>query len=269
MRFKDNFLLNYLNKAPVSLAVERSLECELLSRQEFVRPILDIGCGDGIFASVLFGEKIDLGIDPCRSEIKRAKECGMYKEAMACYGSRIPKDTASFNTILSNSVLEHIPDIEPVLREANRLLSPHGRFYITVPAKSYDKYNIAYQLLAFLRLSGLAERYRLFFNKFWKHYHFHDREGWIELFRKTGFKVIESHEYCCKDTCLLDDALIPFAFPSFLTKKIFNRWFLFEGVRGICAYFLYFILKGVVQEKDIQNGGLIFFALGKGTENKK
>ena len=57
MRFKDNFLLNYLKKAPVPLAVERSLECEILSRQEFVRPILDIGCGEGIFASVLFRGK--------------------------------------------------------------------------------------------------------------------------------------------------------------------------------------------------------------------
>ena len=268
MRFKDNFLLNYLKKAPVSLAVERSLECEILSKQEFVRPILDIGCGEGIFASVLFGEKIELGIDPSKSGIKRAKECGMYQEAIACCGSRIPKETASFNTILSNSALEHIPDIEPVLREANRLLSPQGRFYITVPAKLYDKYNIAYQLLAFLRLFGLAERYRLFFNKFWEHYHFYDCEGWIELFRKTGFKVIKSHEYCRKSTCLLDDAFIPFSFPSFLTKKIFNRWFLLERVREICAYFLYFIFKGIVQEKNIQKGGLIFFALEKETKNK-
>jgi len=32
----------------MALAIERSLECELLSQQSFSRPILDLGCSDGL-----------------------------------------------------------------------------------------------------------------------------------------------------------------------------------------------------------------------------
>ena len=63
MKFKNNFLYNYLKEAPVALSVERSLECEILSNQEFKYPILDLGCGEGVFANMLFDEKIDVGID--------------------------------------------------------------------------------------------------------------------------------------------------------------------------------------------------------------
>jgi len=63
MKFKSDFLYNYLKQAPISLAIERSFECEILSKQKFQRPILDIGCGEGLFALILFDEKINVGID--------------------------------------------------------------------------------------------------------------------------------------------------------------------------------------------------------------
>ena len=64
IRFKGNYLESYLRVAPAALAIERCFECEILSRQVFEPPVLDIGCGDGVFASVLFDEQVDLGIDP-------------------------------------------------------------------------------------------------------------------------------------------------------------------------------------------------------------
>ena len=46
----------YLMNAPMSLALYRALECEVLANRDFIPPLLDVGCGDGIFASVLFAE---------------------------------------------------------------------------------------------------------------------------------------------------------------------------------------------------------------------
>jgi len=40
MRFKENFLKNYLNEATIPLAYERAFECEILSSQEYLRPML-------------------------------------------------------------------------------------------------------------------------------------------------------------------------------------------------------------------------------------
>src|SRR5947207_12297154 len=123
MKFKHNFFRNLLKEAPLPLAIERSLECQILFKEEFKHPVLDIGCGDGIFASILFDEKIDVGIDPNEMELERAKTYNIYVELIKCFGNAIPKPSRSFNTIFSNSVLEHIPDIESVLKEIHRLLS--------------------------------------------------------------------------------------------------------------------------------------------------
>src|SRR2546428_6343193 len=117
----------------------RSLECRIYSGLVFERPILDIGCGDGVHAKVLFAEKIDTGIDPNERELERAAELGAYVELIACRGDAIPKPDWAYRTIFSNSVLEHIPDLRPVLKEAHRLLMPGGRFYFTVPSPNFER----------------------------------------------------------------------------------------------------------------------------------
>ena len=114
--------------APAALAVERSIESKYLNDKTFVRPILDIGCGDGVFAAAVFEEKIDTGIDFDVSEIERAKQYDAYSELLVCPAHKIPKKHNSYGTIFSNSVLEHIPELMPVLKEARRLLKPGDIF---------------------------------------------------------------------------------------------------------------------------------------------
>lgn len=265
MKFKKDFLFNYLTEAPVALAMERSMECEILSREDFKRPILDLGCGEGLFSYILFDEKIDAGIDPNAYEIERASAYGIYNELIECGGDKIPKEPNSFNTIFSNSVLEHIKGLDAVLKEAHRILACGGKFYVTIPTDVFDHYSIAYQTLTFLRLKGLAEKYRLFFDKFWKHYNYYNEEGWRERFEKAGFKVLKVKKYNNKRTCLLDDMLVPFSMPSFVVKKIFNRWFLFKSLRRMYAPLLYLMYKRLlsVDCEDGMNCGLLFFCLTK------
>jgi ubiquinone/menaquinone biosynthesis C-methylase UbiE len=262
MRFRSNFLGQYVREAPLPLAIERTHECEILSRQEFVPPILDIGCGDGIFAHVLFDEPVDVGIDVNAVELESAKAYGRYRELIHCSGSQIPREAKSFNTIFSNSVLEHIVEIEAVLEEAQRLLSPTGTFYATVPSHLFDHYSIAYELLSLLRLRGLAERYRKFFNRFWRHYHYFDRAGWTALFAKHGFEVVKFQEYCPRATCVLDDLLAPFSLPSLFAKKLFNRWFVVPPIRRLYAPVLRVLASPWVRYRpDLERGGIFFFAL--------
>lgn len=264
MNFKKDFLANYLKEAPVSLSVERTLECQIFSKQEFISPILDLGCGEGLFAYILFDEKIDVGVEPNAMELKRAEEYGIYNELINCYGNNIPKESGSFNTIFSNSVLEHIPDVLPVLREVHRLLTSEGRFYVTVPSDLFDKYSIMFQLLSWLNLTSLAERYRGFFNKFWKHYHYYDLAGWTRLFEDSGFQVVEAKGYGNKGICLLDDLLVPFSIFSFITKKFLNRWFLLRSLRSFYAPLLHALLNPLFRfERGNKDEGLLCFCLKK------
>jgi len=253
----------------MALALERWFECTILSQQKWVAPILDIGCGDGVFSAVLFKDQIDVGIDPDPKELARAAELGKYKELINCFGQSIDKPDGSFNTIFSNSVLEHIEDLRPVLVEAKRLLAPGGRFYVTVPSDLFDHYSWIYQSLSAAGLDDLADRFRLFFNKFWKHYHYYTPAGWTRLFEQVGFSVVDHQEYCPKQNCLLHDALAPFGGPSMIAKKLTGRWFPFPRVREMYAPLLASLVKPMLEvDPELTAGGILFFALEHGSATR-
>ena len=267
MRFKNDFFNNYLMHAPVPLALERSIECVILSKQDFTRPVLDIGCGEGLFAYILFDEKIDVGIDPNQKELDKAKDYNCYDELICCYGNEIPKADKSFNTIFSNSVMEHIPNIEDVLKETHRLLADEGNVYITVPTDKFDKYSFTNSTLEKFGMNSLAARYRKFFNNFWRHYHFYDKAGWQAMFERNGFNLINSIDYSNKRTTKLNLFLAPFSAIPFVAKKLLNRWFISSATRYPFAKFNAKLFKGVLQS-DINSmnsskGGIIFFHLKK------
>jgi SAM-dependent methyltransferase len=238
LKARGDVLLPYMSMSPLPLAFERIMEARIYAGLPFKRPVLDIGCGEGLFARIVFADVIDTGIDPDSRELKRAAELKAYAELIQCYGNSIPKPDGFYETIFSNSVLEHIPDLKPVLREAHRLLAPSGRFYFTVPSPNFDRFTTVNLLLESLGLDSLAKRYRKFFNSFWKHYHYYALEEWIALARECGFEVGDAYTY--------------------------NRWVILPGLRRILVYPFYIwaehFLKGSSRAND---GGLVFVSLVK------
>lgn len=233
MTFNRSFLDEYLEIAPAALAIERSLECQILSSQEFVRPVLDIGCGDGVFAKILFADRIDTGIDFDPAEIERARQYDRYEELICCGGASIPKEAGSFETIFSNSVLEHIPDVLSVLKEQYRLLRPGGRFYITVPTDEWEKASIPARSLRAAGLSALADKYAISYNGFWRHYHAYPEDQWVSLCRSVGFEVVGRKRYAPPNVTTLLDALTFVAGPALVTKKVLGRWIALPVLRRV------------------------------------
>ena len=153
----DDFLWRHLQDLPAFRALLRAVEArfyqDLLPLAE---PVLDVGCGDGHFASVAFPEPLAAGIDPAPPSSARRGSgaptgCWPRPWATPC-----PSPTASFATVISNSVLEHIPAVEPVLAEIARVLQPGGRFIFCVPGDRFTELLFFPQLFRSLRLEGLA-----------------------------------------------------------------------------------------------------------------
>jgi SAM-dependent methyltransferase len=265
MTFKDRFVHNYIARVPLALALERSYECLILSQQRFERPILDIGCGDGIFASVLFNEPIDTGIDPHQQDLQHAERSGMYKELLCIGAQTIPKPDGTYKTIFANSVIEHILPAGEVLQEARRVLADDGRMYLTLPTDLFDHFSVSYQLLSGLGLHAAAERLRLSFNRFWKHYHCYNEAGWRDLFEKTGWRVVQSREYGPKFNCVLNHSLVPLSIVSFVSRRILNRWFISSTFRKLYAPALAFVFSPLISRSlpVKEKCGLIFFELRK------
>jgi SAM-dependent methyltransferase len=261
LRFAKDFLLRYLEVTPAALALERSLECDLHARNSWKSPVLDIGCGDGLFASILCADRIDTGIDPDAGEIEHARTTGAYKELIACFGNDIAKPDGSYETIISNSVLEHIPDLLPVLKEARRLLAEGGTFYVTVPSDRFELANIPARLLAGAGLASLAQRYGKFYNRFWRHYHAYDDIGWRALFGQAGLEVVEHCAYDARNVTTFCDFLTFVSIPSLISKKLLNRWVLLPAVRQLYVRAIHAAVESIAENIDRGEGTLLFYAL--------
>jgi SAM-dependent methyltransferase len=193
--------------------------------------MIDIGCGEGLYAKILFAEKLDTGIDPDPHELERARALGAYHELIQCHGASVPKSDGTYRTIFSNSV----PDLALVRKEAHRLLASGRRFFFTVPSPNFERFTAINLMLDALGLMALSRRFRAFFNRFWMHYHAYPLEAWVALAKEAGFEVIEACTYDPKRICLFNAALTPFALPSKVVKAMTNRWFLLPGLRRMMA----------------------------------
>jgi SAM-dependent methyltransferase len=248
-------------RAPFALAFERTLECRLYSGLPMAHPILDLGCGEGLFAKMLFADRIDTGVDPDGTEIERARGSGVYAELIRCRGDAVPKASGSFRTIFANSVLEHIPELEPVLREMHRLLAPAGRFYFTVPSDRFAHYTVGNQILVALGRPALAAKYRAFFDRFWRHYHCYSEDEWRKLASEAGFEVIDSFTYDPKRICVLNDFLAPFGAPAVVLRRFTDRWTLLPSARRVAMYPLYLLARRILRGgQRADAGGLVFVA---------
>ena len=260
---EENKILAYISRVPAALALERLAEIELHCRKQFDSPVLDLGCGDGIFAGLMFTESVDTGMDIDPVELERARNSGNYKQLILAPGDSVPLPENSFSTVFSNSVLEHIPEIEPVLREVLRLLKPGGNFYCTVPSDKFEHYSCINNLLTRFGMDRSARKYRKFYNRFWKHYHCYSVDQWQALAERCGFEVKECFSYNSAGMCLLNDLLAPCGAMGIINKKLFNRWTLLPKIR----YAVFYPLAGLIKKILISHagktarGGLVYLHL--------
>ena len=138
-----NYLLAYLKVAPFSLAFLRAVECRLLSKYKMPSPLLDIGCGDGVFAKIFFSSAKQnrkvYGLDMNLKEIELARKSGAYYKVKMGDALDKPFKDNFFSTVFTNSVLEHTYSLHLSLKEIARVLKPGGKLYVTIPSDRFTK----------------------------------------------------------------------------------------------------------------------------------
>lgn len=209
---------------PAFRALVRAMEARLwAARGPLPAPALDLGCGDGQFAEAVWG-RVEAGADSDERAVRDARARGAYGEVVRADAGRLPFADASFAAVASNSVLEHLPRLEPVLAEARRVLRPGGRLLATVHTDRLGDGLAGVRVLRALGARSLARRYEAGFARIQRHAHLYAAEEWRRRFEAAGFRVTRCEGYFPRAAAAWFDVLHALGAADGLTRRLFGRW---------------------------------------------
>jgi len=226
MKKTSDYLWENLFKLPYFRGLLRAVESTYYDGLTIENPCLDLGCGDGIFAQITFDQKITVGLDPWFGQLKSAKSTDSYLYHINSMGNQLPFPNDCFRTIISNSVLEHIPNLDPVLIEANRILKTGGYFYFCVPNEKFLTTLSISTIFDKIGLKVVGNLYRKFFNKISRHYHCDGQHTWRQRLENSNFNLIKGWDYFSPEAFHVLEWGHYFGLPSLITHFIFKKWIL-------------------------------------------
>lgn len=191
-----DLLSRHLQDLPAFRGLLRAVEARFYQDLELPDPVLDLGSGDAHFASVAFDRPLAVGVDPWTPPLREARRLRpmVYNGLVQAEGARLPFATGHFASGMSNSVLEHIPDLDPVLAEVARVLRPGAPFVFCVPSDNFLAFLSISGAFRRLGLRGLAGHYEAFFNRISRHHHCDGPETWRARLARAGLRL-ERHWY--------------------------------------------------------------------------
>ncbi len=224
---KKDFLWIQICELPYFRALLRAVEAKFYQDLLIEGPVLDLGCGDGHFASRTFDFKIEVGVDPWAGPLQEAAQSGAYLQTIRCEGAEIPYPDRSFQTILSNSVLEHIPDVDAVVAEAARVIRPGGNFIFCVPNHQFLGNLSVSNFFDRIGLHFAADWYRAFFNKISRHYHCDDPDTWRQRLERNGFEIVRWWHYFSPGAFHTLEWGHYFGLPAWICHFLSGKWIWF------------------------------------------
>jgi ubiquinone/menaquinone biosynthesis C-methylase UbiE len=253
----DYFIRLYLKNAPLFMSLIRPQEAMLFEKNKnyLKHPIFDFGCGDGFFAQTTFGKKtIDIGLDlQSNPRLKQAKKSNVYNKILAYSGKVIPSPDNSVSTVISNCVLEHIPDIHMSLHEIYRILKPGGYFITSVMTSQWSKNMFGTKIFG----KGYAD----WLNRNQEHHNLLSEIQWDTCFKKNKFNIISKTGYLDKKQSQYLDLFHYLSFPSLISYMFFKKWVLMPKLLEIVP--IQYFVKRIINNFSNKNCSAYFYVLQK------
>jgi ubiquinone/menaquinone biosynthesis C-methylase UbiE len=254
---KKDFLFLHIRDLPYFRGFLRAVESRYYQDFDLPSPILDVGCGDGNFASLTFDQKIDVGLDPWHDPIHEAKQYDKYRLLVESDGGIMPFPDGYFTSAFSNSVLEHIPHVQKVLNETARVLKPGAPFYFCVPNANFTQNLSVARFFDRLGWKSLATAYRTFFNYISRHQRCDNPDVWEQRLAEAGFKVERWWHYFSPSALAALEWGHYLGLPSLISRKFFGRWILVPTRWNL--FLNYRLLKKYVDDPLHTSGAYTFY----------
>lgn len=262
---RQDYLAEHIRSVPTFRALLRAVECRLFEEAgPLPAPVLDLGCGDGHYASVAFARPLFAGLDPDEQMVREARARGSYRWPMVASATEIPFPDNFFGSVIANCVIEHIPDVEAVMSETARVLRPGGRFVFGVPSQHFAEMLLGVSLLRELGLDSIGQAYGDWFNAHSQHFHTDSPSVWFDRLQRHGLRV-EHHEYYISERAhQIFDLLHYASLPRLLSRKLTGRWTAFENPLSQTLFDA--LLRPYYRQAPPTPGAYIFFHARKREE---
>lgn len=239
---------SYFPHVPTALAIKECVRLKRMKELPVIGPVLDVGCGDGLFTSLAYPEVDAWGIDVNEREAARAQASRAYRQVLCqsvTDGETLPAHF--FSTCIANCSLEHVPDIQAALRNICGALKRGGLFYLIVPKSEWTRTLPINRTLRRIGLGDVANAYGAALDGQFAHHHLYEPERWIELLTEAGFVDIE-HEPLGSDGSqrAFEAWLVP-SVAGYVNKVLTGRWVIAERTRKLYAWPVFKAVQRIVQ----------------------
>ncbi|HOT76089.1 MAG TPA: class I SAM-dependent methyltransferase [Candidatus Wallbacteria bacterium] len=230
---KKEFLSRYLSNAPVALALIRAMECRLMDCIPFANPILDLGCGDGLFSSILFKDKthIDCAVDFDESEVELCYRKGVYRDIKVAEAEDLPFDDESFKYVIANDLLAHLKTPALAVNEAWRVLAPGGYLCFTVPTL-VPKFHVNV-FTDFINTMASQNIIKLFNHNIKSYFRLNSIlkfQQWSQLLKENGFRVVYHKKYASLSAICIQIITSFYLCRGSMYKKALGRYIPFPQI---------------------------------------
>lgn len=255
----DDLLWRNLKDLPAFRGLLRAVEARFYEDIQLPSPVLDVGCGDAHFASITFKRPLDVGVDPWTPPLREARRLrpNAYGGLVQGSGAAFPFPSQHFASALSNSVLEHIPDLDPVLKDLARVLKPGAPFMFCTPSDYFLDFLSISSGLKQVGLTPLGRAYENFFNRISRHYHCDSPAVWQERLERCGFVIDKYWYYFSIQALRALEWGHYFGLPASLAHALTGRW-LFSPTRANLVL-TEKIMRPFYEEPLPEKGAYLFF----------
>lgn len=241
---------SYFAMTPTALAVKECARLSALRRHRCPGPILDVGCGDGLFASMAFKDVEVWGIDVDAHESRWASLSRAYAQVIVGDVTKATLPEGFFATCVANCSLEHVPRIDLALQRIGRSLRDDGLAYLFVPNAEWTRHMISARVLHALGGPEWADTLSDAIDRVFRHHHLYDEAGWRRVVEDAGLEVVAIDPVLTSATTVAFEAFLAPSVAGWLNKQLTTRWTNFPRFRRAFARPVYEVVTRLMGASD-------------------
>ena len=236
----------YFPYTPTALCIKECARLTQLRRYDCPEPILDVGCGDGLFAQVAFSGREIWGIDIDAKEGRHAFDRATYSQVILGDITRAQMPRSFFGSCVANCSLEHIPRIGDALRNIRDSLQPGAVAFLFVPNKEWASHMLLPRMLRAAGMPSMARAVQAKVDSVFKHHHLYDEEGWRKVVLDAGFEIVSVEPVLSTATTVGFELLLLPSLLGLINKKLTSRWTNFPPLRRMGALPAYAVARAAM-----------------------